>query len=192
MTFDARPGPAAVTALSILETDGTEIDRFLSRTDPLAEARSQAPPVRNRMWGLTLSQVGRAAAGFLGLDVGGVLLAGWRNCNELIDAGRRTRDCDTAVAVDLAGKDVVLRQHPWVEVTWQRQRIAEVHFEVTVEVRVVAVEAVVRCGSLVELTSGQVIVGASLSSRGETLGPREAKLDPLLVIDLGKGIRLVD
>jgi len=190
MTLEAPPtARAAVTALSILQTD---IDGLLTRTDPLAGARTKAPALRGPTWALTLSQVGQAAAGFVGIDVGDLMLAGWRKSNELIDAGRRTRDTDVPFPVDLAGRDVVLRQHPWVEVTWQRQTLAEVHFEVTVEVRVVAAEAVVRRGSLVELSSGRVIVGVSLSTHGETLGPRERELDPRLVIDLGDGIRLVD
>lgn len=192
MNLDAGTAPTVVTALSILQNNGNEIDELLRRADALAEAKTQAPPVSSRLWALTLSQVGQAAAGFLDLDVGEVMLAGWRSCDELIDAGRRTRDSDTTVEIDLAGKDLVLRQHPWVEVMWQRSRVAEVRFEVAVDVRVVAVEAVVRRGSLVELTSGRVVVGVSLTALGETLGPREAELDPLLVIALGRGISLVD
>ena len=192
MTLDAPPTPATVTALSILQEDGTEIDRLLSRTDPLAGARAQAPPVPPRMWALTLSQVSQAAVGFLGLDVGEVMLAGWRGCNELLDAGRRTRDSDIVSNVELAGQDLELRQHPWVEVRWRGNQIAEVRFEVAVDVRVVAVIAVVRRGSLVELKSGEVVVTVTLSSNGQTLPPREAHLDPRLVVRLGDGIRLVE
>jgi len=191
MTLDAPSSPRAITALSILERNGTEIDDLLGRTDTLAGARTQAPPVDHPTWSLTLGQVGRAAAGFLDLDVVEVMLAGWRKYHALLDAARRTRDTDLSLPVDLTGTSMALRQHPWVEITWQGDRIGEVHFEVTVDVEVVALGSTVRRGSLVELSSGRAIVGVSLSTLGEKVG-RQAELNPLLVVDLGTGIPLVD
>ena len=191
MTLNAPPSPGAVNALSILERDGTEIDDLLGRADTLARPRTQAPPVDHPTWSRTLGAVGRAAAEYLDLDVGEVMLAGWHKYHALIDAARRTRDTDLSLPVDLAGTSMALRQHPWVEITWQGERIGEVRFEVAVDVEVLALEATVRHGSLVELTSGRAIVRVSLSTLGEKVG-RQAKFDPVLVVDLGTGIPLAD
>jgi hypothetical protein len=191
MSVDARPSGRAVSALSILRQGGTEIDELLRRTDTLAGSRAQAPQVAYPRWTQALGRVAEAAAQFLDLDVVDVMVAGWRKYDALIDAALRTRDTDLSLPVDLAGTSMLLRQHPWVEITWQGTHIGEVHFIVAVDVHVVALGSTVRRGALVELTTGKVVVTVSLSTLGETTS-RETELDPSWVVDLGSGIRLVD
>jgi len=190
MTLDALP--VHVTALSILQTDGTEIDELLRRADPLADARNDVQVVSAALWAATLRQVGQAAAGFLHIDLGDVMVTGWVKYRELIDAGRRTRGTADPAFVDLAGRDLVLRQHPRVDVTWRDAIVATVRFEVVVDVRVQAVVAEVRGGSLVSLASGSCVVGVSLETQRVKLGPRTRELDPHVVVDLGDGFPLGD
>ena len=191
MSTEARPAPRTVSALSILRQDGTEIDELLRRADTLAAPRAKAPHVPHARWTRTVGRVGAAAAEFLDLDVVNVMVAGWRKYDALVDAALRTRDTELSLPVDLAGTSIVLRQHPWVEITWQGTTIGEVHFVVAVDVHVVALGSTVRHGSLVELTSGKVVVTVSLSTLGEVVS-RHADLDPSWVVDLGSGIRIVD
>jgi len=194
MTLDALPTP--LTALSVLESDGTAIKGWLTHVDPLARAQHDVGLITASPWSHVLGKVGGAAAEFLRIDIGDVLVAGWTKYGELIEAARRTRDAtqpeSQSESVDLAGRNVMLRQHPRVDVLWQGRTIASVMFEVVVDIRIRAVRALVRGGSIVSLSTGSGYADVSIETHGARLGPKRHELDPHLVIPLGSGIRLVD
>jgi hypothetical protein len=183
---------APVTALSVLQPGEAELDRLVPPSDELTEARSLASTVTDALWAVSLREAGRAAAGFLDIDLGDVMLAGWAKFDELREAARRTLGTIDEATVDLAGRGLALRQHPQIQLRWLEQTIYRIPFEVLVEVNVKAVEAVVADGSLVRLTSGRCEVAVSLSGPGYTIGPRTQELDPNLAVDLGDGFRLAD
>jgi hypothetical protein len=182
-----------VTARDVLEPTDAQLDELVQPTPELDKARTLAGAATDSLWAVTLREAGRAAAAFLDIDLGDVMLAGWSKYDELKDAGRRTLGTLDEKTIELAGRDLVLRQHPKVELTWQEQAIAEIQFEVLVEVRVHAVVAVVRDGSLVRLGAGSCDVEVSLQTPGGgVIGPRTKQLDPSLVVDLGEGFRLAE
>jgi hypothetical protein len=180
--------PQRVTALSILDTDGVGIGELLEHDDTLFSARKAVPVVGDALWRATLREVGHAAAGLLGVDLGDVMVTGWSKYEELREAGRRSLEIGSSAVVDLAGRDLELRQHPHVDIAWHDQTVASIPLELLVTVHVHAVEAVVRGGSLVQLTTGRWVVAASIDVGGEKIGPKERELDPHLVIVLGTGI----
>ena len=182
-----------VTARDVLEPTDDQLDGLVQPTPELDQARTLAGAITDSLWTVTLREAGRAAAAFLDIDLGDVMVAGWAKYDELKDAGRRTLGNLDERTVELAGRDLVLRQHPKVELTWQEKAIASIPFEVLVEVRVHAVVAVVRQGSLVRLDAGSCDVEVSLGTPGGgVIGPRTKALDPGLVVDLGDGFRLAE
>ncbi len=182
-----------VTARDVLAPTDAQLDDLVQPTPELEEARMVAGAVTGTLWAVTLREAGRAAAAFLDFDLGDVMLAGWAKLEELKEAGRRTLGTLEGQTVELAGRDLVLRQHPNVELTWQDVPVASIPFEVLVEVRVHAVVAVIRDGSLVRLDGGSCDVDVSLEAPGGAiLGPRTASMVPGLVVDLGDGFRLAD
>jgi hypothetical protein len=182
-----------VTALDVLQPTDAQLDDLVQPTKELSAARTLAGAVTDALWAVTLKEAGRAAAAFLDIDLGDVMVAGWARYDELKAAGQRTLGTLDEKTVELAGRDLLLRQHPEVELTWQENKIATIPFEVLVEIRVHAVVAVVRDGSLVRLDAGTCDVDVSLeTSGGGVIGPRTRTLVPGLVVDLGGGFRLVD
>lgn len=190
MTIEKSAVP--VTALGVLQADGTEIDTMLERADPLAGAKGAFGFVGDALWAATLREVGEAASGFLQIELGDVMVAGWSKYRDLRDAGRRTLGTDTVASVDLAGTNLVLRRHPRVDVTWRGEEVASIPFEVAVDIRVHSVVARVRDGALVELTSGSCDVEVSIETNGVKAGPKTMPLNPRFVVDLGEGFRLAD
>ena len=144
------------------------------------------------MWVATLGEVTQATTRVLGkADLGQVMLTGWGKYRELREAGARTLGTSDTVIVDLAGRNLVLRQRPRVELSWGGQPIATLQFVVSVEIRVRAVSAVVKGGALVELTTGECLGVVSLELNGEQLAREECLLDPHLAVRLGNGVPLV-
>lgn len=185
--------PEPVTALDVLQPTDDQLDDLVQPTEELTAARSLAGAVTDSLWAVTLREAGRAAAAFLDFDLGDVMVAGWAKYDELKEAGARTLGTLDEKTVELAGRDLVLRQHPKIELTWQERAIATIPFEVLVEIRVHAVVAVVRDGSLVRLDAGSCDVDVSLEAPGGgVIGPRTKSLVPSLVVDLGDGFRLAD
>jgi hypothetical protein len=182
-----------MTALAVLEPTDDQLAGLVQPTPELERARTFAGAVTDGLWAVTLREAGRAAAAFLDIDLGDVMVAGWAKYDELKAAGRRTLGTLDEATVELAGRDLELRQHPKVELTWQDKAIATIDFEVLVVVRVHAGVAVVRDGSLVRLDAGSCDVDVSLGTPGgAVIGPKTKPLVPGRVVDLGGGFRLVD
>ena len=71
------PAIAHVSALAVLEQNGTEIDDLFREAEPLAEAKTVAAVVTDAVWAATLRNLGHAAKGFLGIDLGNVMITGY-------------------------------------------------------------------------------------------------------------------
>ena len=133
----------------------------------------------------------RLTQDFLDIDVGALLVSGWRRYRALIDAGERTRGTTERVVVELSGRDFTMVQHPSIDVFADDTRLGTVTLTVTVTVRVAALAGVVRDGALVELTTGTCTVTASLAVDGRELVTHSEVYDPHLMVRLGAGVPLV-
>jgi hypothetical protein len=189
MNHDTRTDQ--LTALTILETGGKQIDPLLNDAVRPTVAEREAG-LGSAVWAPRLAAVGEAAANFLDvIGVADVLVAGLRKYGDLTEAARATRDTTESRPVILADRTVSLRQHPRVDVTWGERTIASLLFEVVLEIQVQAVTGQVRGGSLVSISGGPCIVVVSIETRGLRRTSEPYPIDPHVVADLGDGIRLV-
>jgi hypothetical protein len=139
-----------------------------------------------------LSQVGRQAAssqvasvayGLLDLDLGDLVVAGWREQHELAAAAERTAaNPGGAELVELATHRISSVHRPFVELLINDVRVATVNFELDIEFVVKALVVTVRSGHVVSLHSGMCEVRATLAVEGLQLASRRAHSElPLLI-----------
>lgn len=139
-----------------------------------------------------LSQVGRQAAssqvasvayGLLDLDLGDLVVAGWREQDELAAAAERTAaNPGGAELVELATHRISSVHRPFVELLINDVHVATVNFELDIEFVVKALVVTVRNGHIVSLHSGICEVGAALAAEGLQLASRQAHFElPLLI-----------
>jgi hypothetical protein len=128
-------------------------------------------------------QVAVVADGVLGLDLGGLVVAGWRKQGQLAAAAERTAaNPGTSELVELATHRVSSVHHPYVELLVNDVRVTTVNFELDLEFEVKALVATVRGGHLVSLHSGDCDLSATLTAEGVRLASRRRHLDLPLVV----------
>jgi hypothetical protein len=141
-----------------------------------------------------LSQTGREAAGsqiatvaheLLDLDLGELVVAGWRTHAALAAAAERTKaNPGSSEVVDLATHRITLVHRPYVELLLNDVHIATVRFELRVEFLVRALVATVRHGHVAALGFGACDVTATLAAEGVQLVKQQAHLDMSLLIPM--------
>jgi hypothetical protein len=128
-------------------------------------------------------QVAAVADGVLALDLGDLMVAGWRKQGQLAAAAERTAaNPGTSELVELATHRVSSVHHPYVELLINDVRVTTVNFELDLEFEVKALVATVRDGDLVSLHSGDCDLSATLAAEGVQLARRRAHLELPLVV----------
>ncbi|GAA4346473.1 hypothetical protein [Angustibacter luteus] len=184
----------AVSGIPLLAVVGAGADDLvaqLERAGALEPATGALERAGKALWEAGLSELAEVARGFLGADLGGLLVVGLQRTRELVEAGRATRGTADRVLVDLTGRELTVVQHPTVDVMVGPRRLAEIPFELRLVVTLAALAAVVRDGRLVELTSGTGQATVTLSTHGEVVASGSRPFDPHLTVRLGDGVRLV-
>jgi hypothetical protein len=142
--------------------------------------------------GAVRAELARSVQGLLDLDLGDLLLTGWRKWTALTAAARRTRDRPgTSEVVSLAEHTVTVRQQPTVDLLVQEIRLATLHVGLTVEFTVRGLAATVRGGRLVALTGGSCTVTATLALEDRTVAERTGEMRLPLLVRVGPGIPLL-
>ena len=128
-------------------------------------------------------QVAAAADGVLAVDLGDLVIAGWRKQGQLAAAAERTAaNPGTPEVVELATHRVSSVHHPYVELLVNDVRVTTVNFELDLEFEIKALVATVRDGHLVSLHSGDCDLSATLTAEGVRLASRRQKFSlPVLV-----------
>ncbi len=128
-------------------------------------------------------ELAKAAHGLLDLDVGELVVAGWRKHAALTAAADRTiANPGSSAVVELATHRITSVHEPSVELLVNDVHVATVHFELRVEFVVKALVATVRNGHVVALQSGICDVTARLAAEGQQLAKRQVHFQlPLLV-----------
>ena len=128
-------------------------------------------------------QVAAVADGVLALDLGDLVVAGWRKQGELAAAAERTAaNPGTSELVELATHRVSSVHHPYVELLVNDVRVTTVNFELDLEFEIKALVATVRDGHLVSLHSGDCDLSATLSAEPVRLASRRRHFDLPLVV----------
>jgi hypothetical protein len=142
--------------------------------------------------GAVRAELARSVQGLLDLDLGQLLLIGWRKWTVLTAAARRTRDQPgTSEVVSLVEHTVTVHQRPSVDLLVREMRLATLHVELTVEFTVRGLAATVRGGRLVALTGGSCTVTASLALEERTVAERRGEIRLPLLVHVGSGIPLL-
>jgi hypothetical protein len=138
------------------------------------------------------SQIATVAQGLLDLDIGEIVSEGWRRMDELTEAARRSvATPGSSEVVDLAKHSVSSKHSPQVELLVNDAVIANVEFELSLELVLKSVVATVRGGRLVEVHSGDCEITGKLSAGGRELAKRKAHYEVPSLLRLGDGIPLV-
>jgi hypothetical protein len=128
-------------------------------------------------------QVAAVADGVLALDLGDLVVAGWRKQGQLAAAAERTAaNPGTSELVELATHCVSSVHHPYVELFVNDVRVTTVNFELDLEFEIKALVATVRDGHLVSLHSGDCDLSATLTAEGIRLASKRRHFDLPLVV----------
>jgi hypothetical protein len=128
-------------------------------------------------------QVAVVANGLLDLDLGDLVVAGWRKQGQLAAAAERTAaNPGSSEVVELATHRISSAHHPFVELLVNDVHLATVTFDLEVEFVVKALVVTVRDGHVVSLHTGACDVTATLAAEGVQLASRQAHFELPLVV----------
>ncbi|WP_433633293.1 hypothetical protein [Nocardia sp. CA-120079] len=139
-----------------------------------------------------LHEVARVVDGLLEVDLGGVVVAGWRRYQRLHNAAMRTRTGGVE-QVELFEHEVTRSYCPRLEVTVDGSQVGEFELELCVAVLVRPLAATVRDGMLAALGPGDCTVTVSIGV--PEVGPIIERAHPIplaTMVDLRRPIPLVD
>ena len=128
-------------------------------------------------------QVAVVADGLLDLDLGDMVIAGWRKHRELAAAAEHTAaNPGSSEVVKLATHRISSVHRPYVELLLNGTHLTNVNFELTIEFVVTALVATVRDGQVVSVRAGACDVVATLAAEGFRLASRREHLELPLVV----------
>jgi hypothetical protein len=137
-------------------------------------------------------EIASAAAGVLDLNLGSLLVSGWRKYSDLVQAAQRTVAApDSQEIVVLASHRVTSSHRPHVDLFIDDVKVMTLRFELKVVFDLNGLVAVVRLGELTTLRSGECIVTATLSLEGVQLAQRQRRVDLAVVVPLDPTVPLV-
>lgn len=180
----------SMTAWSIVEATGTDLDQRLRNARVLDEAAGFLTGAGSSLWEAAYGELTQLAQEFLSVDIARVMIDGWCKYQKLIDAGTSTRGTRERAVVELAGRDLSLVQHPSVDLMLGKVRLTKVSFELRVDVKVTALSGIVRNGALVELTTGTCTVIVTFNLGSTELAKGKRSIDPHVAVSLGNGVPL--
>jgi hypothetical protein len=129
------------------------------------------------------AQVAVVANGLLDLDLGDLVVAGWRKQHQLAAAAERTAaNPGSSEVVELATHRISSAHHPSVELLVNDVHVATVTFDLEVEFVVKALVVTVRDGHVVSLHTGSCDLAATLAAEGVQLASRRGHLELPLVV----------
>jgi hypothetical protein len=128
-------------------------------------------------------QVGAVADGLLNLDLGDLVIAGWRKQQRLADAAQRTAaNPGSSERVQLATHRISSVHRPSVELLLNDTHLTDVNFELDVEFVIKALEVTLRGGRVVSRHAGECDVSATLTAEGVRLASQQRTYELPLVV----------
>lgn len=180
--------PAPVTVSGLLTGGGSVadvIEQAISDEDLTGTALRSVRRLPQSAIALVDHEVASTAEGLLDVDLGDLLITGWRKYTKLTDAARRTLDvAGSREIVTLATHRIRSTYSPRVDLVVNGLTLHAFKFELEVVFEVTALEAVVRAGTLASLNGGRCVVTATLRLDGARLAGRQRTLDLELFVRL--------
>ena len=129
------------------------------------------------------SEIAAVAHGLFDLDLGALVVAGWRKHAAFTTAIERTRATPgSSEVVELASHRITSAYRPAVEVLINDVHAATIHFELALEFSIKALVLTIRDGHLASIRSGTCEVTGVLSAEGTQLVSRQERFElPLLI-----------
>jgi hypothetical protein len=138
-------------------------------------------------------EIGTVADGLLDLDLGDVLVLGWRKYSALTESAKRTLAAPGSEEVlALATHRITSTYRPHVDVYVDGVKVNSLEFELTMVFALTGLFAVVSLGDLVALRGGDCVVTATLTLEGAQLAQRQGHLELASAVRLQPPIPLVN
>ena len=193
MTTAADAQPFTVSAFLFGEDQDTEqaLAQALHEQGVLGSTGTALELVSEAGRQAATNQVAVVAHGLLDLDLGDLVVAGWRKQGQLAAAAERTAaNPGSSEVVELATHRISSAHHPFVELLVNDVHLATVTFDLQLEFVVKALVVTVRDGQVVSLHSGACDVAATLAAEGVRLASRRAQFELPLVVRWPLQLRL--
>jgi hypothetical protein len=186
-----------ITAESVLFPASTHLARIdklarcLHERDVEQFVLRRAPIVTTVLRSTALREVTAALDWLLQLDLGGLMVQGWRRYSPLREAAIRTRTGGTE-QVELLEHEITHTYNPHLEVTVDANPVGELDLELRIALLLRPLTATVRGGLLVALGPGDCTASANINANevGRLL-KREYTLPVATLVDLRRPIPLV-
>jgi hypothetical protein len=189
-------GPLSVQAFLFGDEGNSDAVESFSRSLGERDAARSAEGLRH-LSGSAVAVVNReiatVASGVLDLNLGDLLVSGWRKYSKLVQAAERTvATPGSEEVVVLASHRVTSSHQPYVDLFIDDVKVMTLKFALKVVFDLNGLVAVVRSGELTALRSGECVVTATLALEDVPLTQRQRRIDLAVVMPLDRPVHLVD
>jgi hypothetical protein len=164
----------------------------LRRADVAGAALAAAPRLPAAARRALDERVGGVLHRLLDIDLGQLVVEGWGDGGELVEAAVRGRRGRSVVEVAPADHRITSTHHPTVDVLAGGTAVTTLRFELEVSLRLRGVVALVGGGFLLAVPHGRLLAGATLALDGREVLTAEGRGPVSAVLQLGDGLLLPD
>ena len=178
------------------EDDTTKIRQLLSEQHVVSSCGGNLTKLTQQGRDAAEEQLASVTAGLLDLDLGDLLIYGWRTRERLVRAARQTRQIPGRHEVVQLGSHRITSAHnPTIDLLIDGVRVHTFRFQLTVIFDIEVAALIVRDGLLTALKAGDGAVACTLTLEmpgGDVeLINQQRKINLHLIINIGHGIPLL-
>jgi hypothetical protein len=178
------------------EDDTTRIRQLLSENDVVGRCGKDLTRLTQQGREAAEEQLASVTAGLLDLDLGDLLICGWRTRERLVKAARETRQMPGRQDVVQLGTHRIASTHnPTVELLIDDVRVHTFRFQLTVIFDIDVAALIVRDGLLTALKAGDGAATGTFTLEmpgGDIdLAKQQRKINLHLIVNIGHGIPLL-
>jgi hypothetical protein len=176
--------------------DAAKIQQLLSEHDVVSRCGGDLTRLTQQGREAAEEQLASVTAGLLDLDLGDLLIGGWRTRERLIEAARQTRQRPgRREVVQLGAHRLTSTYNPTIELLVDGVKVHTFRFQLTVIFDIEVAALIVRDGLLTALKAGDGAVTCTLTlampSGDVELVNQQRKIHLHLIINIGHGIPLL-
>jgi hypothetical protein len=178
------------------EDDTAKIRQLLSEKDVVSRCGGDLSRLTQQGREAAEEQLASVTAGLLDMDLGDLLIYGWRTRERLVTAARQTRQAPGRdEVVQLGAHRITSAYNPTIELLIDGVKVHTFRFQLTVIFDIEVAALIVRDGLLMALKAGDGAVTGTLTLElpGEDveLVKQQRKINLHLIINTGHGIPLL-